>query len=87
MSQALTEQHILEQIRSYVRGAGAVADDDPGFTDQTDLFDSGYLDSLAVVALTTYLQDTFAVTLSEDDLFDPSFSTVGGMAAIVFSRR
>jgi hypothetical protein len=46
----------------------------------------GYLDSLAVVALTAHLETTYNITLSEQELFDPRMSTAAGIAEIIASH-
>ncbi len=74
-------------IERFVRVIGRVADDDMQFGRSVELFDAGYVDSLGIVALTAFLEDTFGVTLTEEDLFDPRFTTIAGMAEIVISRR
>lgn len=48
-----------------------------------DLFADGGLDSLAVVNLIVGLEATFKIRLTEDDLQDPRFATVRGIAHIV----
>jgi acyl carrier protein len=78
---------ICAAIEKHVRVIGRVADDDTRFGRSVDLFDAGYLDSLGIVALTGFIEDTFGVDLSEADLFDPRFTTIAGMAEIIASRR
>jgi acyl carrier protein len=78
---------ICAAIEQHVRVIGQVADDDLEFSRTVELFDAGYVDSLGIVALTAFIEDTFAVALTEEDLFDPRFTTIAGMAEIVASRR
>lgn len=49
----------------------------------SDLFTGGVLDSLGVVTLIVAAEGRFDVRLTEDDLQDPRFATVRGLAAIV----
>ncbi|MFK0017327.1 acyl carrier protein [Streptomyces sp. NPDC091027] len=70
-------------IEAFIRREAAVADDDPGFTRQANLFDCGYLDSLTVVALTVHIEESLGVPLSDTDLFDPRFATINGMAELI----
>lgn len=73
-------------IEDFIRIVGSVTSDDSGFNRHVDLFDAGYLDSLSLVSLTTYIEETFLVTLTEDDLFDPAFTTIAGMAHVITTR-
>ncbi|HEX9033459.1 MAG TPA: acyl carrier protein [Streptosporangiaceae bacterium] len=80
------EERITALIEDFIRIAGSVASDDSGFDRHVDLFDAGYLDSLSLVSLTTYIEETFLFTLTEDDLFDPGFTTIAGMAHLIMTR-
>ncbi|MFG1928814.1 acyl carrier protein [Cryptosporangium sp. NPDC048952] len=73
-------------IENFVRNAGAVAIDDASLTRTTHLFDAGYVDSVTLVALSVFIEETFNVPVDEHDLFDPGFTTIGGMAKLVSSR-
>ncbi|GAA0480122.1 hypothetical protein Aca07nite_87930 [Actinoplanes capillaceus] len=70
----------LEQL---VREIGKIDPADTAFKRTTELFDSGYLDSLGIVALTTHITQTYGVTLDEEQLFDPRLTTITGIAEIV----
>ncbi|HUZ53026.1 MAG TPA: phosphopantetheine-binding protein [Streptosporangiaceae bacterium] len=85
-STELTEEAVAVLIEDFIRIAGDVAADDGGFGRQIDLFDAGYLDSLSLVSLTTYIEETFLLPLTEDDLFDPAFTTIAGMARLLATR-
>lgn len=83
---ALDHTQIAAFIEDYIRTTTAIGADDAGFGQDTDLFDSGYVDSLALVALTAFIEDTFVITLSEDDLFAVDFTTISGIARLVAAR-
>ncbi|OON82196.1 acyl carrier protein [Streptomyces tsukubensis] len=70
-------------IEAFIRREAAVAADDPDFTRQVNLFDTGYLDSLTVVALTVYVEQVLGVQIADTDLFDPAFATIEGMAGLI----
>ena len=82
----LTEDDVAVLIQDFIRVAGTVASDDAGFHRDADLFDAGYLDSLSLVSLTTYIEETFLLTLTEDDLFVPAFTTIAGIAHLITLR-
>jgi acyl carrier protein len=77
---------IEKAIMTFVRELGNISPGDPEFSADVDLYDTGYLDSLGVVALTTFLEAAYGVTLSEQELFDPRMTTVAGIAEIVCNR-
>jgi acyl carrier protein len=51
-----------------------------------DLIESGILDSLMIVELVLYLEQTFKVALSLEDLEVENFATVARMATFVTAR-
>ncbi|TMR22440.1 acyl carrier protein [Nonomuraea turkmeniaca] len=82
-----TFEAVADAIEHFVRQHAIVADDDHGFNREVDLFDTGYIDSLGLVTLTSHLECTFEVTLSEEDLFHEDFATIDGMARLIVARR
>jgi methoxymalonate biosynthesis acyl carrier protein len=55
-------------------------------SDETDLFETGLLDSLAFVELLVLLERQFGVTTSVDDLKVDNFNSVAHIAAYVAAR-
>jgi acyl carrier protein len=82
MSAQLTRS-VADVIEAFVRAEGQVADDDPDFDHDVQLFEAGYLDSLGVMRLIEHLEATYGIELSDDALLDPRFTTIGGMSAIL----
>jgi len=52
----------------------------------TDLFEAKFLDSFGFVDLVAFLEQTFSVKLSEEDLADPAIGSLNGMHALVMKR-
>ena len=77
---------IEKAIMAFVRELGNISPGDSHFSPDVDLYDTGYLDSLGIVALTTFLEAAYGLTLSEQELFDPRMATVAGIAEIVCTR-
>lgn len=77
---------VTQTVLDFVRANGDVDPGDADLNAGTDLFDMGYLDSLAVVALTAHLETTYNITLSEQELFDPRMATAVGIAEIIASH-
>ena len=74
------------RLRERVAGvfSGALHLDVPSF--DTDLFDTGVLDSLAFVELLVQLEREFGVTTSVDDLEAEHFRSITSIAAFIESR-
>lgn len=52
----------------------------------THLFEEAVLDSLSTVTMVSEIEKEFKIKLNEDDVFNPSFTTLGGIAGLVGKR-
>lgn len=52
----------------------------------TDLFQAGLIDSFGFIELVGFLESTFAVKLTDDDLASPDTATLAGTTRLVVSR-
>jgi acyl carrier protein len=55
--------------------------------DETDLFDAGLIDSYGFIELVKFLEQTYGISLSDDDLASKEMSTLAGIAQMVGERR
>ncbi|MCZ7525375.1 MAG: phosphopantetheine-binding protein [Acidimicrobiia bacterium] len=78
-----TETATIEALEGFVRSYGQVAPDDPDFGRSTNLWEEGYLDSAGVVELLAFVEEHFGVTVPDEALFLPEFTTLDGMAEVV----
>ena len=78
---------LCEQIRHYITervlsGGGAEIIDD-----STDLLESGILDSLTLVSLIGFLEDTYGVVLGQEMLRAEHFCSVAAIADLVDQQQ
>ena len=52
----------------------------------TDYFDAGWLTSMEVVEFITEIEQQFDMQFSENDLQDPRFVTINGLAELILAR-
>ena len=83
----MTPAEIAERIERYVRIQFRVVPGDARFSRSVRLFEAGYVDSVGVVELLTFLSEEFAVDLPDDALMSDDFSTIDGITAIIFRHR
>jgi len=76
---------VAASIEAFIRVRSRVSADDRRFSRQSNLWEDGYVDSIGVVELIGHIESTFAVTIPDETLFDPSFTSVEGIARIVSS--
>ncbi|MGH4019211.1 MAG: acyl carrier protein [Pseudonocardiaceae bacterium] len=79
----MTQDEIADRLEAFVRTQYSIGADDPGFTREVDLFDLGYVDSIGLVELLTFINANFEVEVEDDDLLSDEFSNIHGMAKIV----
>jgi acyl carrier protein len=79
----MTVDEIAASVESFIRARFRVSIDDTRFSRQSNLWEDGYVDSIGTVELIGFIEATFGVVLPDEALFDPDFTSVGGIAAIV----
>jgi acyl carrier protein len=75
-----------EVIEEFVRSHFSISEQDVRFSRTTPLFESGYVDSIGVIELIAFIEDTFPVEIPDDLLLSDGFTTIDGIAAAVTER-
>jgi acyl carrier protein len=83
---SITRQDIANRLEEFIRRTGEVDAGDIGFGRDVHIFEAGYLDSLGVVRLIAHLESTYALEFTDEELFDPRFTTIDGMSEILAGR-
>lgn len=77
---------IRDQVREFImkiatrRGVQSVADDD-------SLTAAGVLDSMGIFRLVTFLEETFAVGVSDEEITSENFQSINAIQEFVSSKR
>jgi acyl carrier protein len=80
---ATTYHSIASSIEEFIRTECQVANNDPGFTRDVHLYDMGFVDSIGLIKLISYLETVFRVELPEEYLFSDAFTTINGISTMV----
>ncbi|MCD6597776.1 MAG: acyl carrier protein [Bacteroidales bacterium] len=75
---------IKDKLNKYVQDT-AFTDFDK-IEDNTLLFEEGILDSMGLISLITFLEETFNIKISDTDLELENFKSIDAMAGFVESR-
>ena len=75
-----------EQIREFVRKRFPLAQN-MDFTDEDSLLDAGVIDSLGILDLVAFLEETFGVQASDEDLNPENFDGIATLVRFVESKR
>jgi acyl carrier protein len=77
--------HVKESIREYIVG-NWLNGDQRGLKDDTDLQQSGLLDSLTTLSLISFLEESFKIQLDPADINAETFRTVDAIVALVATK-
>jgi acyl carrier protein len=82
-----SSNEIAGRIETFIRDHFSVEADDDFFGRDVHLWEEGYVDSTGVVELIAFLEESFAIKMPDDALFDPEFTTIDGMSRMVDRLR
>lgn len=79
--------NIREIARRFILDSFLPGEDAANLTDQTELKESGILDSLSTLKLVTFLEEQFKVEFEADDLDAGNLSTLESIERLVKSKQ
>jgi acyl carrier protein len=78
---------VKERLRQYILTAHLPGESPANLQDDTPLRTSGVLDSLATLALVSFVEKEFNVELEAHETGIESFDSIGSIAALVARKR
>jgi len=79
MSQ-ISKLDVAIDLEAFVRNRFEVESDDTFFNTELNLWEEGYIDSVGVIELISYLETTYSIEIPRVLLFDPEFTSITGIA-------
>jgi acyl carrier protein len=80
-----TQASVKDKIRDYITETAKYADV-AGITDSASLIEAGVLDSLQLVRVVSFLEDTFGVTVADEEIVPKNFESIDGMEQLVLAK-
>jgi acyl carrier protein len=74
------------QIRTYIAQNILFSGNSYPYDDDASFLDEGIVDSMNVLELVTFVEDTFGVSVDDQDIVPDNFDSVSRLAAYVLSR-
>jgi len=74
---------VRDTVVSYIEGISS----EKGFDHSSNLFERGLLTSLDVLSLVAFIEETFHLELSGDDIDMASFGTVDGLVGMITAKQ
>lgn len=79
----VTAEDCSAALEAFIRANFQVEDNDPYFDRNVSLWEEGYVDSVGVVEVIAFLEDTYDITITDDMLFSPEFTSIAGMSRMI----
>jgi acyl carrier protein len=83
---ATTTVDVAARVRAFLVESFLLGDDD-GFADDESLLDAGIVDSTGVMEVVTFLEETFSITIDDEELIADNLDSVDRLAAFVQRKR
>jgi acyl carrier protein len=77
---------VIARTRAWVSESYLYMRPDWSLGDDTPLLGSGVIDSIGVIELVTFLQDTFEFTIADEDIVERNLGTLAAIGRFVHER-
>jgi acyl carrier protein len=74
---------VRSSINTYIRSEFDTALAGAQLSDDTQLIESGVVDSLGIMKLLQYLEDSFSIRIADDELRPENFQTPGSIVSLI----
>jgi acyl carrier protein len=78
---------VLRGLETFVRGRFDIAPEDPDFGSDVHLFDYGYVDSFGAQEIIAFIEATYQIKITDDDLVKYPLNTLNEISRFVVQRR
>lgn len=72
-----------ESVRNFIESNMNVFDEDVELNDDTNIFTSGYVNSIFAMRLLNFLENEYGLEVPDEDIIIPNFSSINAMKALV----
>lgn len=80
-----TPAAIKDKIRDYIQESAKYTGV-TGLTDDSSLIEAGVIDSLQLVRVVSFLEDTFGVNVADEEILPQNFESINGMELLVLAK-
>lgn len=78
---------IEEQIKNYISRNILFSDDGFNYPDEASLLDEGIVDSIAIMELVAFVEDSMGVQVEEDEITPNNFDSVANLASYIRRKQ
>jgi acyl carrier protein len=80
-----TPAAIKDKIRDYIQESAKYTGV-TGITDDSSLIEAGVIDSLQLVRVVAFIEDTFGVNVADEEILPQNFESINGMELLVMAK-
>jgi acyl carrier protein len=80
-----TPAAIKDKIRDYIQESAKYTGV-TGITDDSSLIEAGVIDSLQLVRVVSFIEDTFGVNVADEEILPQNFESINGMELLVMAK-
>lgn len=80
------EKNVKDTLRDYIIEYADIEADDPDFSDDVHLFDYGFVDSLGATEIVLFLEETFNVKITQEDITLYAMNTINEISEVVENK-
>lgn len=75
------------KIRNYIESNLSVFEDDVSFSDEDNIFQMGFVNSLFAMKLLNFVQQEFEIEIDDSDIDLKNFSSINNVINLIKSKR
>jgi len=77
------EKNVKDALREFIIRYADIPADDPDFTDDVNLFDFGFVDSLGATEIVLFIEEHFHITITQEDITLYPMNSIDEIAEVV----
>ncbi len=77
------EKNVKDTLRDFIIDYAKIEPDEPDFSDDVHLFDYGFVDSLGATEIVLFLEETFGIQITQEDITLYPMNTINEIAGVV----
>ena len=82
----MNKDNIRQQLRSFILENYLFTDDQSALNDDSSFLDGGILDSMGILELIDYLDETFSIKVEGDELIPDNLDSINNLMAFIGSK-
>jgi methoxymalonate biosynthesis acyl carrier protein len=82
----MSNEELLHELEQHIRERYEIAEDDDDFDADVHLFDYGFIDSIGATALIAYIETTYGIQVTNQDLMLYPLNTVREIADFISKK-